>query len=189
MGHPNGLRTFATHKERVWSEPESTVVEVAPSYENDKIREMEAFGWNLQGRQEIHQEGDAYGRPSYLDSSTYVVKVKVSHYVKLHFVRGLSLPNLDTVRQLELEYNNLPFPPPAPIGWPLGIAVFFSIGVIGVIIGKIPVLALPVYVVFGGLGALWLTSRLKKRGAGSERRALSMSRAKEILDEAQRLEP
>lgn len=167
---------------------ESTVIEVAPNYENDKIKEMEAFGWNLQGRQEIHQEGDAYGRPSYLDSSTYVVKVKVSHYVKLHFVRGLSLPNLENVRQLEVEYNNLPFPPPAPIGWPLGITGFFSIGIIFVIIGKIPVLALPVYLVFGGLGALWLTSRLKKRGAASERRALSMRRANDILDEVRRLQ-
>lgn len=32
---------------------ESTVIQVAPDYENDKIKEMEGFGWNLQGRQEV----------------------------------------------------------------------------------------------------------------------------------------
>lgn len=40
---------------------ESIVVQVSPEYENAKIKEMEMFGWNLQGRQEIHEEGEAYG--------------------------------------------------------------------------------------------------------------------------------
>lgn len=35
---------------------ESIVVQVAPDYENDRIKEMGMFGWNLQGRQEIHRE-------------------------------------------------------------------------------------------------------------------------------------
>jgi hypothetical protein len=167
---------------------ESTVVQVAPDYENDKIREMEAFGWNLQGRQEIQQEGDAFGRPSYLDSTTYIVKTKVSHYVKLHFIRGLSLPNLGSIRQLEMEYDNLPFPAPAPIGWPLGITVFFSIGVIMVLVPSgLPVKLLPGYALFAALGVLWLMSRLKKRGAAAERRTLSMKRANEILVESRRL--
>lgn len=166
---------------------ESTVVQVSPDYENDKIREMEAFGWNLQGRQEIHQEGDAYGRPSYLDNSAYIVKTKVSHYVKLHFVRALSLPNLGNIRQLEMEYDNLPFPAPAPIGWPLGVTGFFSIGVFGVIGGAIPLKLLPVYAVFVALGVLWLTSRMKKRGAAAQRRALSAKRGDEILAESRRL--
>lgn len=48
---------------------ESIVVQVAPDYENAKIKEMEMFGWNLQCRQEIHEEGEAYGRPSYIDST------------------------------------------------------------------------------------------------------------------------
>jgi len=89
---------------------ESVVVQVAPNYENEKIKEMEMFGWNLQGRQEMHEEGDAYGSPSLLDSSTYVIKTKVSHYVKLHFVRPLSLPNLDRIKPLEAQYFGLPFP-------------------------------------------------------------------------------
>ncbi len=91
---------------------ESFVVQVAPNYENEKIKEMETFGWNLQGRQEMHEEGDAYGSPSenLLGGSTYVIKTTVKHYVKLHFVRSLSLPNLDRIKPLEAEYFGLPFP-------------------------------------------------------------------------------
>lgn len=89
---------------------ESLVVQVAPSYENEKIQEMQAFRWNLHGRQELHEQGDAYGSPSLLNSSTYVIKTSVSHYVKLHFVRPLSLPNLDQIRPLEEQYFALPFP-------------------------------------------------------------------------------
>jgi|GEM_PF-1467934 hypothetical protein len=88
---------------------ESTVVQVAPSYENAKIKEMENFGWNLQNRQEIHEEGDAYGGPSVF-SDEYIIKTKVYHYVKLHFARSLDLPNLDKIRELEDEYFGLPEP-------------------------------------------------------------------------------
>jgi len=83
---------------------ESTVVQVAPDYENAKIEEMQMFGWSLQSRQEIHEEGDAYGRPSFLFDDEYIVKTKVYHYVKLHFVRSLGLPNLHEIRQLESKY-------------------------------------------------------------------------------------
>ena len=89
---------------------ESIVVQVAPDYENAKIKEMEMFGWNLQGRQEIHEEGEAYGRPSYIDSSEYLIKTTVYHYVKLHFTRSLSLPNLERIKELEAQYFSLPFP-------------------------------------------------------------------------------
>ncbi len=99
---------------------ESLVIQVAPSFENQKIAEMEMFGWNLQGRQEIHEAGDAYGAPSFFDSNTYVIKQRVSQYVKLHFVRSLSLPNIDEIKQLELEYFNLPFPAPPSQKWPIG---------------------------------------------------------------------
>lgn len=71
---------------------------------------MEQFGWSLQGRQEIHEEGDAYGRPSYLSDNTYVIKTKVSHYVKLHFVRSLALTNLPSIKSLEQQYFSIPFP-------------------------------------------------------------------------------
>jgi hypothetical protein len=89
---------------------ESIVVQVAPDYENDKIKQMEAFGWNLHGRQEIHEQGDAYGRPSYIDSSEYIIKMTVHNYVKLHFVRDTGLPNLDKIKSLEAQYFNVPFP-------------------------------------------------------------------------------
>jgi hypothetical protein len=99
---------------------ESLVVQVAPAFENQKIAEMEMFGWNLQGRQEIHEAGDAYGAPSFFDSNTYVIKQRVSKYVKLHFARNQGLPNLDAIRQIESEYFNLPFPPPPSQTGPVG---------------------------------------------------------------------
>lgn len=99
---------------------ESTVIQVAPSYENFKIGEMQLFGWNLQGRQEIHEEGDAYGRQSEW-SNTYVITTHVSHYVKLHFARSLALPNLEQIRRIETEYYNLPFPSQPSYGCATGL--------------------------------------------------------------------
>lgn len=102
---------------------ESTVVQVAPDYESAMIKETEKFGWSLQNRQEMHEEGDAYGRHSLLGDE-YIIKTKVYHYVKLHFVRSLSLPNLDKIRVLENEYLGLPeppFPKLAPPGGLLGL--------------------------------------------------------------------
>jgi hypothetical protein len=105
---------------------ESVIVQTAPDFENDKRREMATFGWNLQGRQEIHEEGEAFGRPSYLDSSTYLIKTTVHHYVKLHFVRGLNLPNLDKIRRVEKEYFGLPTPSfPAFVPGPAILLVFW----------------------------------------------------------------
>jgi len=89
---------------------ESVVIQVAPSFENVKIKEMEMFGWNLQGRQEIHEEGEAYAKESLLSSGTYAVKTKVSKYVKLHFVRALNMLNLEKIKHIENQYFNLPFP-------------------------------------------------------------------------------
>jgi hypothetical protein len=89
---------------------ESAVIQVAPEYEQAKIKEIETFGWSLQGRQEVHEEGEAYGRPSFIDSSEYIIKTKVYLYVKLHFVRSLSLPNIERVKVLEDQYFSLPFP-------------------------------------------------------------------------------
>lgn len=141
---------------------ESIVVQVVPDYENAKIKEMEMFGWNLQGRQEIHEEGEAYGRPSYLDSSTYVIKTKVSHYVKLHFVRSLSLPNLDQIKQIEQEYFNLPFPAPPTFKsfiWP---ALFVLFGIISLTNSEIEG-GIPLFLMFSGLGGWWFYSKIKKR--------------------------
>ena len=88
---------------------ESTVVQVAPDCENDLIREMGIFGWNLQGRQEIHEERESLGKEAVF-SDRYIIKTKISHYVKVSLVRNLALPNLDKVRRLEAEYRSLPYP-------------------------------------------------------------------------------
>jgi len=169
---------------------ESTVVQVAPSYENDKIQEMQMFGWNLQGRQEIHEEGNAetHGRPSYVSSNTYVVKTTttVKQYVKLHFTRSLNLPNLDQVKQIEAEYLSLPFPGPGSLVGPIVLMGLIGIG------GVYPAFArmghnvarglgeLVFWGVFIALGYLWLTTRLKKRRQAAATCAKSAARMQEL---------
>jgi hypothetical protein len=141
----------------------------------------------MQNRQEFHQEGEAYGRPSYLDSSTYIVKTKISHFVKLHFARSVSLPNLQSIQQLEAERDHLPFPSLPSLGWPIGITAFFSFGILLVMFGAAPINLLPVYLGLAGLGAYWTYRRLQKRKIASEERARSLERAKDILIEVSRL--
>jgi hypothetical protein len=162
---------------------ESLVIQVAPTFEQDKIKEMETFGWNLQGRQEIHEEGDAYGRPSYIDRSTYVVKTKVKHYVKLHFVRSLSLPNLDKIREIETEYNGLPFPAPPRLGWPIGLTAFFALGFI---IGnpQNPVTVRIFFAVLVALCGYWVSKRLRKRKDAITTCEQSVSRGRALLEQA-----
>src|SRR6266852_9266513 len=92
---------------------------------------MQAFGWNLHNRQEIHEEGEAYGRPSYISDSTYVIKTTVHHYVKLHFVRGVTLPNLDHIKALESEFSGLTFQGPRSLIGPGCLTVFFALGTFG----------------------------------------------------------
>ena len=162
---------------------ESLIVQVAPSFEQDKIKEMETFGWNLQGRQEVHEEGDAYGRPSYTNSSTYVVKTKVKHYVKLHFVRSLTLPNLDKIRQIEAEYNNLPFPQPPGLGWPIGLTVFFALGVI-IESGEDPVTSRIFFAVLTALCGYWVSRRLRKRKNAIAVCQESVAKGRQLLEQA-----
>lgn len=147
------------------------------------------FGWNLQGRQEIHEEGNAEttGRPSYVSNNTYVVKTTttVKHYVKLHFTRSLSLPNLDRIKQIEAEYFSLAFPGPASLVGPIVLMGFFGIGVfpafaqmsqnVGAGLGM-----LAFYGVFVALGYLWLQSRLKKRREAAATCAKSAERMQEL---------
>ena len=107
---------------------ESIVVEVTPDYENESIKEREMFGWSLQGRQEIHEEGNAYGYGGTFNGiGSYTTVVEVSKYVKLHFVRPLSLPNLDRIKQLETQYFNMVFPQ-FPRLIPGGILGFIFVG-------------------------------------------------------------
>jgi hypothetical protein len=172
---------------------ESVVIQVAPSYENQKIEEMQIFGWNLQGRQEIHEEGDAYGRPSYLSDSTYIVKTTVHHYVKLHFVRSLRLPNLKRFREIENEYANLPFLSPPSLKGPGCLIAFFAIGIFPALAvmseGKIAegFGMLVVYGLFVGLGVVWLRKRQAKRQEANAISQRSLDRAKELLAAARKL--
>ena len=142
---------------------ESIVIQVAPSYENNKIKEMGMFGWNLQGRQEMHEEGDAYGSPSAFGNS-YVIKTKVSHYVKLHFVRSLNLPNLDKIKRIESQIDNLPFPEipsTKKFMWPI---ILILIGVINL---TNPDGGIPAFFIFVLGGGFWLFTVNKKRQANS----------------------
>jgi len=171
---------------------ESVVIQVAPAYENQKIQEMQVFGWNLQGRQEIHEEGDAYGRPSYLSDNTYIIKTKVSHYVKLHFSRSVSLPNVDKIRVIENEYNSLPFPSSPSLMGPGCVIVFFGIGVIiafammsqsvGTGFGL-----LAVYGAFVALGIWWLRKNQSKGRDAQEICKRSVERAQQLLMAAKEL--
>lgn len=172
---------------------ESVVVQVAPSFENDKITEMGMFGWNLQSRQEIHQEGDAYGRPSYLDSNTYVVKTTVHHYVKLHFVRNVTLPNLERIRQLETEYFGLAFPPPASLLWPIILTVIPIPGGLAMLadpLGKQGSPGLFGLVIVAGwvfLAVRWINKRRTQNADAAQTRETSSKRANEIITAAQSL--
>jgi hypothetical protein len=171
---------------------ESSVVQVAPQYENEKIHEMQGFGWNLQGRQEVHQEGEAYGRPSYTDSSTYIIKTKVHSYVKLHFVRALDLPHLNEIRQLEAEYFGQSFAQPPGMAVP---GCFTLFGIVGVIVfagmalsgtnsppfqGGGAACGVLMYVVWVALGVFWWRSRTAKRQRILEANSRSAARMAEI---------
>ncbi len=167
---------------------ESKIIQANPDYENDMIREMGRFAWNLQGRQEIHEEGDAYGSRDIIGGG-YTIKTKVSKYVKLHFVRSLALSNLDRVRQIESEYFSLPFPSPPTeqIGCVIKIMVMMAIStvLIAIILGE------PIMILFGipfaGLGYfLFYVSKKKKENAIKIQKQ-SARRAEQLLAELKAL--
>lgn len=168
---------------------ESTVVQVAPDYENTKIKEMERFGWSLHGRQEIHEKGQAYGRPS-LSGDSYIVKTEVNQYVKLHFIRSLSLPNLQRLRELENEYFSLNFPMNPSLKGPIVLVIFAGLellfglagwGPSGFSSGGLFMTA----AVLGVPGALWLRSRLAGGRKAKETREASALRLREVQQELQ----
>jgi len=165
---------------------ESIVIQVAPSYENARIQEMAMFQWNLQGRQEIHEAGDAYGRESIVGNS-YVIKQRVSKYVKLHFVRSMEVPNLDAIKQVESEYFNLPFPEP-PVSksylWPL---FFIFCGIVSLSNNK-SADALNGFLVCAGIGILWLYLKIKKRNTNIAVCMQSQKRQEELINQLQSLE-
>lgn len=164
---------------------ESRVLQVSPDWENDKIQEMQTFAWNLQGRQEIHEEGDAEGRPTLLGDG-YVITTKVKHYVKLHFARSLTLPNLNRIREIEAEYDGTPFPGAPSLTWSYIITGFF---VLGALIGNAqdPITARVVFALLAAAGVYWIQSRGKKRKEVIATCQASLKRRAELLAEAQSL--
>jgi hypothetical protein len=181
------------------SRTESVVVSAGPDFENDSIRERETFGWNLHNRQEIighlriAETPDDLGRAIWRgvqEGASGRKTLEYDHYVKLHFTRPLSLPNLARIRELEAEYFRLPYPPnPASQIWP----VLFTLMPIP---GGLMMLSDPtgkngpglagLIVVVGWmlLGIKWITSRQKKRKTAEATRASSERRADEICKEA-----
>ena len=104
---------------------ESKIVQVSPEFENMKIQEQQTFGWSLQGRQEIHEEGDSEGTPDLIGGG-YTIRTKVNVYVKLHFVRSREMPNIGQIRELEAEYNSMERPSfPALIPGGLSLLIFW----------------------------------------------------------------
>ena len=122
---------------------ESRIIQVAPTHENDMLEEMQRFGWNLQGRQEMRVEGDTapdLATSLGLSGNTQTYVTKITHYVKLHFVRSLDFPNLEEIQRIESEYHNLPFPSSAEVKTPearpdvaaiLGGVAMLGFGLIG----------------------------------------------------------
>jgi len=184
---------------------ESVVIQVSPSVENAVIAEREKFGWNLHGRQEIHERGNAYGEWN-AAGTTYIIKQEVSHYTKLHFVRSLRLPNLDKIRAIEQEYDNLPYPSLPSQGCAVALGVIgLGLGLCGLVsvvlgiagggareegglgLAVMAILCLGIIGVSVGLGVLWYRSNEKKRKAAMEIRLKSVHRAAELLAEAQKL--
>jgi len=139
---------------------------------------MENFGWSLASRQEIHEEGDAYGSPAVF-SDSYVIKTKVSPYVKLHFSRSLSLPNLDKIKQIESDYMALPFPglpTTKSFLWPVAcilIGLFGFTGGSGMIAEA---------VLFLELGGFWLYIKIQKRQKNLAICLQSLERQKELVN-------
>jgi hypothetical protein len=112
---------------------ESKIVETAPQDENDVIQNLQSFGWNLQNRQELRFEGNSRTTPDMLsgfggiESST--TTTEIHHYVKLHFVRSMNIPNLDEIHDLENEYFNLSIPD-KPKLFPVGLWLWIILSLI-----------------------------------------------------------
>jgi hypothetical protein len=182
---------------------ESVVVQVGPDYENDKIAEMEKFGWNLQNRQEVvgHlREAEtpdsllaAVGR-GMLEGATGKKTYEYDHYAKLHFVRPKSLPEVNKIRALEAEYRALPLPgSPGGLLWPVLFTLMPTPAAVACLadpLGKagtpglgLLIVAIPWFL----LGIYWIKKRTRKRAEASAVRAASYKRAQEIVAEATRL--
>jgi len=89
---------------------ESKVIRVSPSKESIRIEEMAIFGWSLQSRQDVVKP---VGASSTITEGEVETDIHSTHHVALHFVRPLSLPHLEELKQLEFEYfhSSPPSPP------------------------------------------------------------------------------
>lgn len=159
---------------------DSRIIQVSPSYENAKIQVMQHWGWNLHGRQEIHEQGDAEIQSS--NDGSRVVKQKVDKYVKLHFTRPLSLPNLDRLKQLEAEYDSLVFPSQPTLGFPIGLTAFFGFGFLVTPGFNRLVVLIPL-----ALCGYWISRCLAKRKEVGLARHKSTTRAQQLMQEAMSL--
>jgi len=117
----------------------SKIEQVAPSLEQPMIDVMSKFGWSLHGRQEIQIQKGGESRIRgelsrdlyYPDSYTLVAESekRLSHYVKLHFVRPIDFPNADKLDALENEYFSMKFTmrPPLALAFLPFLLGFFSL--------------------------------------------------------------
>jgi len=163
---------------------ESKVVQAAPSAENHKIQEMQAFGWNLVNRQELVEEGNTYGT---ISSSGVSSTTQIHKYVKLHFQRNMALPNIEKIKALESEHESIGYvSAKTSLKWPLIIVVF---GVVGFManISNNPGGAF----VIGGLliagGGYWAYSRVQRGQAAEATNAEGESRRRDLERAAQTL--
>jgi len=88
---------------------ESKVIRVPPSIESIKIEQMAIFGWSLQNRQDVIEPIWASSTITHTDEyeDEAETDIQSTHHVALHFVRPLSLPHLEEIKQLEFEYFQL----------------------------------------------------------------------------------
>ena len=166
---------------------ESFIIEVVPSYENAKIKQMEMFGWNLQGRQEIMghlmeaKTSDSLFVAMWrggMEGATGKKYYEYDHYVKLHFARSLNLPNLVEIKKLEAEYRNLPYPKIPSLKGPIIFILFWLIGLVPNV--QAPPGAPIIVTIFIAIGGAWFYSRMNKRKVSMETRQQSEHRGKEI---------
>jgi len=190
----NSLSTISQPPPAMSTRTESTVLSVGPSSENECIKEMETFGWNLHSRQEVlghlrvaeapDRLGQAIWRGA-VEGATGKKTYEYDHYVKLHFTRNLNTPRLEEVKALEAEYFGLPYPQGPSLTWPVILTGFFAIGVLLTLFGGIPLQFLLEYLPLAGLCAWWTSKRLKRRRAATEACEQSVGRAQKIRAQVQ----
>lgn len=162
------------------SRMESVVVEAAPSSVNQKIHQMEAFGWDLVSQQEVVQEGNTVAVVH--SSGDVTSSTKLHKYVKLHFQRRVDLPNLDRIRPLEVEFGNIQFLlPNTSLKWPL---IIVGLGVLEWFGGGMHVFPAMAGLLIIGAGGFWAYSRVQAGQKASAANEEGLSRQQQLMHEA-----